>query len=399
MLAQAASLLMYVLCNTRALYGAPPLSDPPHECPLDDASMRAGAPSALTAILAAVGVMSALGSWVVAKYGFLHSGVRVPVRGAIRAETTHPSQLQRGASSALAAAALVLALGVCFVLIERATGCNGALWLVKFALTPLHCCVMAWWAAVLLCVVPFVHVAKKRSAASSVRAVVRKGAVPKIVVRKAFHAVAILLFLPAILLDLHFTAIACAGALLVLLCVDFLRAVRAPLVGGALHRYMVQFTDERDTGALILTHVYLLVGCATPMWAAVALEASGMHLGSVSQALLAAGGLVSVGVGDSAAAVVGTLYGSTRWPGSRKTVQGTAAAAASMFLCTALLQAALSWGGAGGGGGLFLSGAGLPQLAALAAFIAAVETFCDTSDNLLLPLQWVFAVWFLAVGS
>jgi dolichol kinase len=29
---------------------------------------------------------------------------------------------------------------------------------------------------------------------------------------------------------------------------------------------MRTFIDERDAGSLILTHLYLLVGCAAPVW-------------------------------------------------------------------------------------------------------------------------------------
>jgi hypothetical protein len=32
------------------------------------------------------------------------------------------------------------------------------------------------------------------------------------------------------------------------------------------HSYLSPFTDKRDSGPLILTHVYLLTGCALPLW-------------------------------------------------------------------------------------------------------------------------------------
>jgi hypothetical protein len=32
------------------------------------------------------------------------------------------------------------------------------------------------------------------------------------------------------------------------------------------HSYLSPFVDQRDSGPLILTHVYLLVGCALPVW-------------------------------------------------------------------------------------------------------------------------------------
>ena len=33
-----------------------------------------------------------------------------------------------------------------------------------------------------------------------------------------------------------------------------------------LHSYLSSLTDHRDSGHLILTHVYLLAGCALPLW-------------------------------------------------------------------------------------------------------------------------------------
>lgn len=39
----------------------------------------------------------------------------------------------------------------------------------------------------------------------------------------------------------------------------------APL-HGELHVYLSSFVDEKDTGVAILAHLYLLSGCALPIW-------------------------------------------------------------------------------------------------------------------------------------
>jgi len=36
--------------------------------------------------------------------------------------------------------------------------------------------------------------------------------------------------------------------------------------GAKIDSFMRTFIDERDAGSLILTHLYLLVGCAAPVW-------------------------------------------------------------------------------------------------------------------------------------
>jgi len=60
---------------------------------------------------------------------------------------------------------------------------------------------------------------------------------------------------------------------------------------------MKHFVDERDTsGSLILTHVYLLLGCSLPLW---------LDSQFVLHPMAAFTGLLIVGVGD---AVVKTNY-------------------------------------------------------------------------------------------
>ena len=83
----------------------------------------------------------------------------------------------------------------------------------------------------------------------------------------------------------------------------------------------------------MLTHIYLLLGCAAPAWLT-----QGGPLRSGLRPLFPIAGVLAVGVGDTAAAVFGTYFGRTPWatpeeggpddsPGSGKTVEGTVHAA------------------------------------------------------------------------
>ena len=74
---------------------------------------------------------------------------------------------------------------------------------------------------------------------------------------------------------------------------------------------MLSFTDERDIGAIVLSHFYLLVGCAIPLW----LVPRSVVVDNDNDAnyLPASAGILSVGVGDAVAAVVGTYFGQRKW--------------------------------------------------------------------------------------
>lgn len=82
------------------------------------------------------------------------------------------------------------------------------------------------------------------------------------------------------------------------------------------------FRDEKDFGPLTLSHIHLLIGCSLPVWITCST--------SNSISLLAAcSGAISIGIGDSAASIVGSYWGKRKWPKSKKSYEGTAAA----FFC------------------------------------------------------------------
>lgn len=50
-----------------------------------------------------------------------------------------------------------------------------------------------------------------------------------------------------------------------LLLIEYCRVSRFFLIGPVIDKFMRQFVDERDPGPLILTHIYLLIGCSIPL--------------------------------------------------------------------------------------------------------------------------------------
>ena len=106
-------------------------------------------------------------------------------------------------------------------------------------------------------------------------------------------------------------------------------------LGQPLRQLLSLFLDERDSGPLILTHVYLLVGMSLPIW---------LFPGPCSPKgiLPGAGGLVpyagvlAVGVGDTVASMFGSTMGEIRWPGTKKTMEGTATSVFAQIIAVAV---------------------------------------------------------------
>lgn len=117
--------------------------------------------------------------------------------------------------------------------------------------------------------------------------------------RKLFHLLATVMFLPVLVFEPNFLGLAFAGALAVFFVLELFRITLVPPIGPAVAGFMERFRDEKDPGPLLLTHIYLLLGCAIPVW----LHQPGAPGYSTGIASL---GIISIGVGDATASLVGT---------------------------------------------------------------------------------------------
>ncbi|XP_078681772.1 dolichol kinase-like [Branchiostoma floridae x Branchiostoma belcheri] len=150
------------------------------------------------------------------------------------------------------------------------------------------------------------------------------------IVRKYFHVIAIAVFLPGLKRNPQLLYIASVAALGAFGLLEYMRMYRIQPWGESLHTSLRVFVDEKDGGAAILTHIYLLLGCSLPLWLYPTAYTIGPELALYS-------GVISLGVGDTAASVIGSKLGRHRWPGTKKTVEGTiAAVVAQLAACGTL---------------------------------------------------------------
>jgi dolichol kinase len=170
----------------------------------------------------------------------------------------------------------------------------------------------------------------------------------KIIKRKLFHILAVLLFVPVAYVNIELLNVALGVALSIFILVEFVRLNDTySFIGLEIEKYLKEHTDERDDGQVILTHMYLLAGCAIPLWIGSMtlfhhdkkqIAHAPTDTGVIYLCLLS--GVVSVGIGDAMGSIVGKLCDTRnkiKWPNTNKSVQGTLGMATSIFLSNTFL--------------------------------------------------------------
>lgn len=139
--------------------------------------------------------------------------------------------------------------------------------------------------------------------------------------RKFFHGLVVVLFLPTINRDPEYSYLALSFALTAFIFEELIRATVLPPFGVAVHKFLSGFTDHRDkSGHIVVSHLFLLIGVSAPVWLSITGE-SDASKGSI--AMLS--GVLTLGVGDAAASIIGKKYGAHKWPTLPKSIEGTAA--------------------------------------------------------------------------
>lgn len=219
--------------------------------------------------------------------------------------------------------------------------------------------------------------------------------------RKVFHGMMVVMFLPTIFVDPAFVSLALILILAVFLLLDLFRASQLPPLSKPLTYFLAPYVDGRDhRGPVIVSHIFLLIGCAIPLWLSLAaIERTGdtpWQGWDVSQRELSMiSGVVCVGMGDAAASLIGRRYGRRRWCWSGgKSFEGSLAFAVAAVLGLSSARLWLLLGGwAGDSGDSWVTTLWKASIAATGASLTeAVLT--GGNDNVIVPI----ILWLLVRG-
>ncbi|KAI9243579.1 hypothetical protein BY458DRAFT_530546 [Sporodiniella umbellata] len=192
--------------------------------------------------------------------------------------------------------------------------------------------------------------------------------------RKVFHGLAVIMFIPGALFEFEFLQLAFGIAISIFIYLEYLRYFAVWPWGKNLHIFLTEFIDNRDLGPVILSHLYLLIGCASPIW----IESTDM-LASLS-------GILVLGFGDSAASIVGKQWGRHTWPGSKKTVEGTIAFFLTVLISSFVILHIGAIFSPENSSSLTLSSLHWPFYSTVVLATALLEAFSSQNDNIILPL-------------
>ncbi|WEW59533.1 dolichol kinase [Emydomyces testavorans] len=217
--------------------------------------------------------------------------------------------------------------------------------------------------------------------------------------RKIFHGMMVAMFLPTTFIDPAFMALALTLVLAAFLLLELFRASQLPPISKPITYFLAPYVDGRDyRGPVIISHIFLLIGCAIPLWLTLAgaphtghrpwegWEIEGRDISMVS-------GVICVGMGDAAASLVGRRYGRRKWFwGGDKSLEGSFAFATAVFVG---ITAARMWLVLGG----WQADMSLPVKLGKAILAAAGSSFMEAvltggNDNVVVPL----VLWLLVRG-
>lgn len=132
------------------------------------------------------------------------------------------------------------------------------------------------------------------------------------IIRKVFHAVICMIFITGYKGDMGFTSFAAGATLLAFILLETFRVLRLKPIGQYLEKVCRTLRSGHDNSSITINHIYLLMGLFLPVWL----------LPMNSSKLSISSGLIAVGIGDTFAALIGTMVGRNKITATNKTLEG-----------------------------------------------------------------------------
>ena len=223
-----------------------------------------------------------------------------------------------------------------------------------------------YWLAILLLSVPSISYCARKKCKNTV------------ILRKSFHLVVLLMFAPPIIqrTNLEFIAVSSVSVLAIMVIVETVRVCNLfPKFSAFVNKFFAPLLDQKDAKrTLVTSHMELLLAAVSAVWVNQAFPNSLFSWTESTRFLLC--GLLTVGVGDSAAAIGGLNIGKPiKFPYSSKSLQGFISFIVSVLTILCIVS--------------------FVDTAAVIATIASAltEVYVERFDNIALPL--VFAATLL----
>ena len=219
--------------------------------------------------------------------------------------------------------------------------------------------------------------------------------------RKVFHGMMVAMFLPTIFVDPTFVSLAFILILAVFLLLDLFRASQLPPLSKPLTYFLAPYVDGRDhRGPVIVSHIFLLIGCAIPLWLSLAaIDRTGIGPWEgwevQTREMSMVSGVVCVGMGDAAASLIGRRYGRRRWCWSGgKSLEGSLAFAVAVILGLSSARLWLLIGGWNGDSGDSWATTFIKAGVAATGASLTEAVLTGGNDNVIVPV----VLWLLVRG-
>lgn len=136
--------------------------------------------------------------------------------------------------------------------------------------------------------------------------------------RKIWHYLLLVSITYPLLVETDFTLIALLGSLIIFIVVEIVRYNKFTIIGAWLYNELRFFQDFKDLkGPLNLSYIFLILGVTLPMVYDLAI----LQNDQITYRSFI--GIISLGLGDSMASVIGKNYGTIKWKHGNKSIQGT----------------------------------------------------------------------------